>query len=76
MKELRKTVGKTKIDGIKSQQIRKSCVIQLIIEQVEIIKRKLDEHVTRMDAGRLVKISGDKISAEDLKDVRKQDGAI
>ena len=35
MKVLRKTVGKTKIDGIRSQQIREPCGIQPIIEWAE-----------------------------------------
>ena len=61
MKVLRKIVGKTKIDGIKSQQIRKSCGIQPINEWVDRIRREWDQHVTRMDAERIVKISRDKI---------------
>jgi hypothetical protein len=35
MKALRKIVGKTKIDIIRSQQIRESCSIQTINEWVE-----------------------------------------
>ena len=35
MKELRKIIGKTKIDRIRSQQIRKSCGIQPINEWKE-----------------------------------------
>ena len=35
MKILRKMVGKTKIDRIRSQQIRESCGIQAINEWVE-----------------------------------------
>ena len=60
MKTLRKIVGKTKIDGIRSHQIRESCGIQPIDEWVES-RREWDEHVTRMDAERLVKISRDNI---------------
>ena len=63
MKVLRKIVGKTKIDRIKSQQIRESCGIQPINEWVEIIRTEWDEHVTRMDDERLVQISRDNISA-------------
>ena len=39
-------------------------------------RRQLDEHITRMDADRLVKISRDSIylPEEDLQDVRKEDG--
>ena len=55
-------IGKTKIDGIRSQQIRESCGIQLISQWVER-RREWDEHVTRMDAGRLVKMSRDNIPA-------------
>jgi hypothetical protein len=35
MKILRKTFGKTKIDTIRTQQIRESCGIQPIIEWLE-----------------------------------------
>ena len=56
MKVLKKIVGKTKMDRIRSQQIRKSCG-----EWVERKRRESDEHVTRMDAERLLKISRDNI---------------
>ena len=39
MKELRKIAGKTKIDKIRSQQIRESCGIQPINESVERRRR-------------------------------------
>ena len=45
MKALRKIVGKTKIDRIRSQQIIESCGIQPIDEWVESRRRELDEHV-------------------------------
>ena len=61
MKVLRKLVGKTKIDRIRSQQIEERCGIQPINETVERRRRECDEHVTRMDAERLVKISRDSI---------------
>ena len=70
MKVLRKIVRKTKIDRIRSQQIRESCGIKRINEWVERRRRtrrrrrEWDQHATRMDAGRLVKISRDYISAE------------
>ena len=60
MKVLRKIVGKTKIDRIKSQEIRESCGIQPINEWVQRRRRRRsewDEHVTRMEAETLVKIS-------------------
>ena len=60
MKILRKIVDKTKIDRIRSQQIRESCGIQLINEWVER-RREWDQHVTRKDVERLVKISRDNI---------------
>ena len=60
MKVLRKIVGKTKINRIRTQQIRESCGIQPINEWVER-RREWDQHVTRMDAERLVKISRDNI---------------
>ena len=44
MKVLRKIVGKTKIDRIKSQQIREFCGIQSINERVE----KEEENETNM----------------------------
>ena len=49
MKVLRKVVGYTKIDRIRSQKIRESCGIQPINEWVERRRRKWDQHVTRMD---------------------------
>ena len=54
--------SKTKIDRIRSQQIREFCGIQPVNEWVESRRirrrrREWDEHVTRMDAERLVKIS-------------------
>ena len=65
MKVLRKIIYKTKIDGIRSQQIRESCSIQPINEFVERRRRRKewDEHVTRMDAERLVQILSDNITA-------------
>jgi hypothetical protein len=47
MKLLRKIVGKTKIDRIRSLQIRESCGILPIIEWVKR-RKECDEHVTRM----------------------------
>jgi hypothetical protein len=61
MKLLRKRVHKTKIDRIRSQQIRESCGIQPVNEWAERRRREWDEHVTRMDAERLVKISRENI---------------
>jgi hypothetical protein len=61
MKVLSKIVDKTEKDRIRSQQIRESCGIQPINESVEIRRRDWDEHVTRMDDERLVKISRDNI---------------
>ena len=60
MKVLRKIVDKTKIDRIRSQQIRESCGVQSINEWEER-RRGWDQHVTRMNAERLVKISRDNI---------------
>ena len=57
MNVLRKIVGKIKTDRIKSQQIRKSCGTQPINEQMGRRRGEWDEHVTRMDFERLVKIS-------------------
>ena len=63
MKGLRKIVGKTKKNknGIRNQQIRESCGSQPINEWVERRRRRYDEHVTRMDAEKAVKISRDNI---------------
>ena len=52
-----------KIDRIRSQQIRQSCGIQPTNEWVERKRRERDEHVTRMEAERLVKISRDNVPA-------------
>ena len=42
MKGLRKVVGKTKIDGIKIQQIRESCGIQLRVIKEWVERRRRD----------------------------------
>ena len=63
MKVLRKIVSKTKIDRVRSQQIGDSCDIQTIYEQTGSRRGEWDEHVTRMDAERLVKFSMDIIPA-------------
>ena len=63
MKVLRKIIGKTKIDRIRSQQIRESCDIQPINEWVERRRREWVQRVRRMDAERLVKISRDNVAA-------------
>ena len=78
MKVLRKIVGKTKIDRIRSQQIRESCGIQPISEWVKIRIRNWDDYVTRLDVERLVKISRDNVAyfpEEDLQDALKEDAA-
>jgi hypothetical protein len=60
MKVLRKIVGITKTDRIRSQKIREFCGIHSINKWVEIRRRrrrrKWDGEVTRMDAERLLKI--------------------
>ena len=59
MKGLRKIVGKTKVDRIRSQQIRESYGIQRISEWMERRRRReWDDHITRMDAERLVVPAG------------------
>ena len=61
MKALRKVVGKTKIDRIRSQQIREYCGTQQLMSGWK-------EQVTRMDAERLVKISRyNRLPEEDLQ---------
>ena len=62
MKVLRKIVVKRKT-RMRSQQIRKPCGVEPINEWVEGRRREWDEHVTRMDGYRLVKISRDNIPA-------------
>ena len=63
MKVRRKMVDKTKVDRIRSQQTRESCGIPPINKWLERRRREWDEHVTRMDAERLVKISKNNIPA-------------
>ena len=73
MKVLRKICDKTKINRTRSQQIRESCGIQSINERLER-RKECNEHVTRMNAERLVKISRDNIPAiRDLQDARRED---
>ena len=61
---------------IRRQQIRESCGIQPINEWVKRRRRERDEHVTRMNAKGLVKISREiYLLEEDLQDLRKEDGA-
>ena len=74
MKVLRKIVGKTKTDRIRSQPIREFCGIKSLNEWVERSRREWDQHVSRMDTERLVKISWD--LSEDLQDALKKDGGI
>ena len=76
MKVLRKIVGKKKKDRITSQQIREYCGIQHINEQAKR-RREWEEHVTKADAERLVKIASDNILyllEKDLQDARKEVG--
>ena len=62
MEVLRKIVGKTKIDRIRSQQIRESCDIQTDNQWVERIRTtEWDHHVTRMYNETLVKLLRDNI---------------
>ena len=42
---------------------------------VEIRRGEWDEHVTRMDAERLVKISREYLPEKDVQGARKEDGA-
>ena len=63
MKVVRKIVDKTKIERTRSKKIRESCGIQSINEWTERRRGEWDDHVTRMDAERLVKISRDNIPA-------------
>jgi hypothetical protein len=63
IKVLRNIVGKTKLDRIRSQQIRGSCGIQPVNEWMKRRGRVWDEHITRTDAERLVKISWNSIPA-------------
>ena len=53
MEVLRKIVDKTKIDRIRSQQIRESCGVHPINEWEER-RREWNQYVTRMDAERLI----------------------
>ena len=72
MNVLRKIVGKTKADKIKSQRTRESCSIQPINVWVER-RREWDEHITRMEVERLAKISRDNIPAgRFLREVHKK----
>ena len=63
MKVLRKIAEKTKVDRVRSQQIRESCDIQPINDWMERRRREWDQHVTRLDAERLFKISRENIPA-------------
>jgi hypothetical protein len=72
---LRKIVTRTKIDRTRSQQIREFCSIQPINEWMEKRRREWDEHVTRMNAERLLKSQETIYLLEDLQNVRKEDGA-
>ena len=51
----------TVLRKIVDQQIRESCGIKPIDKRAERRRREWDEHITRMDTERLVKISGDNI---------------
>ena len=59
IKVLRKIVGKTKTDVIRNYEIQESCGIQPISKWVKTRRRReWGKHVTRMNAERLVQISG------------------
>ena len=77
LKVLRKIVGKTKIDRIRSQQIREPCGIQLINEwERRKIRREWDEHITEWMLRDLLKSQGTiYLPEEDLQGIRKEDGA-
>jgi hypothetical protein len=65
--EIDKSTKKNSWQGknrIRSQQIRESCCIQSINEWVERRRREWKEHVTKMDAERLVKISRNNIPTD------------
>ena len=78
MLEASESTMKDSLKNIKRQnkkpQTREFCNIQPIDEWVERRRRECDEHVTRMDAERLVKISGDHIPEEDLQNALIEDG--
>ena len=74
MKVVRKIVGKSKIDRIRSQQISESCGIQPVDEWVERRRREWDKQVTRIDAGRIVQISRDNILAGRRSPGRPKEG--
>ena len=61
IKVIRKNNWQTKIDRIRSQQIREFCCIRPIIGLVERRRREWDGYVKNKDAERLVKISRDNI---------------
>ena len=58
----RKNTWQNKSRYIKKPTTRESCGIQPINEWVERRRREWDEHVTRMNAERLLKISRDNIT--------------
>jgi hypothetical protein len=64
VKVLRKIAGKTKESRIRNQQIRETNGIQPINEWMKKSIREWDDHVTRMNAESLVKISRNNIPAE------------
>ena len=70
MKVLRKIIGKTKIDKIRSQQIRESCGIQPINEWMKR-RSEWDAHVTRMMLSDYLKYQEKIYLREDLQNVRK-----
>ena len=77
MKVLKKIFGKTTINRIRSEIIGESWIIQPINGWLESRRRRgeWDEHVTRMDTERLVKILRGNIPAgRDLQYALKGDG--
>ncbi|KAI4472235.1 hypothetical protein M0802_017027 [Mischocyttarus mexicanus] len=59
MNILRPIVGKTRKDRIRNTSIRKECDIQDIIKWGRVRRRNWDEHISRMDADRMVKAARD-----------------
>ncbi|XP_030765794.1 uncharacterized protein LOC115889857 [Sitophilus oryzae] len=60
MKILRKITSKTLLDRERSNNIRKTCKVDNINEWVLSRSREWNEHISRMDEGRIVRSARDK----------------
>ena len=61
MNTLRRIIGKTRLDRVRNEYAREQCEIQPINDWVIRRRQEWNDHVSRMDANRIAKITRDNI---------------